>query len=587
MGGHVGQRRQPRWDQESIFTLASWEIVRLVVLCIAGFAAGWLVDLLAAHPAAAQTAGPAADIFAPLAQPVGQTIDFMAWGGRIFGFLMLLFAGGRTAMKGQVDWPTILSATFGILLFLIAAPLSAWLASMATPEPVTGGGGGGGGGSGQLPTWKCLLCEPVTKRLESSLRTFRELAFTGLAAPAHGLARIGVLIYVFSWAWKLLGNPDEARNAIPRFIQQFLWSCLAFGLLASPSWVSSTLVGGIEDAFLNTAAYLLQLAQAHFSSGLGLDLATDYDNSTYVYSKLWAQVEATVVPLIGVFFARLESVLDLGKAILAVILAVPFVFVAGIFIAFLAQTLFYVAAICAVSPLLIAGMMFGPIRSMLFASLRFAMGGGLTLIVAAIAMGVTGTLTVDLITTAGNEALAVQQAEQRRHDEFVEGLPVPSATEMISDFFTYAVQSFEADADPEDVTSNSFLSSEAAAAMLNPRRISFYLALGAGAVSVILHLAAPRIASNIMGVTDSATSAGIVVAATQAAMTMVVGKAGQTAFGQQAPFHKPWWAGKGGGGGGDDDPAGGSGGSSFIDQFRAAAGAGLRGAGERIGGGGS
>lgn len=582
MGGHVGQWRLPDWDLDDGMGFVLLHIGRLVLLCLAGLAVTWLTDLLAAHPAAAQTAAPASNIFAPLAQPIGQTIDFMAWGGRLFGFLMLLFAGGRTAMKGQVDWPTILSASFGILLFLIAAPLSAWLAAMATSEPVTEGGGGG---SGQLPTWKCLLCEPVTVRLEASLRTFRDLAFKGLAAPAYGLARIGVVIFTFIWAWKLLGNPDEARNAIPRFVQQFLWSCLAFGLLSSPDWVVVTLLGGFEKAFLNTAAYMLQLAQAHFASGLGLDLATDYDNSAYVYSKLWAQVEATVVPLIGVFFARLESVLDIGKAILAIILAVPFVFVAGIFIAFLAQTLFYVAAICAVSPLLIAGMMFGPIRSMLFASLRFAMGGGLTLIVAAIAMGVTGTLTVDLITTAGNEALAVQQAEQRRNDEFVEGLPIPSATEMISDFFAYAVRSFEADADPEDVTSNSFLSSEAAAAMLNPRRISFYLALGAGAVSVILHLAAPRIASNIMGVTDSATSAGIVVAATQAAMTMVVGKAGQTAFGQHAPFHKPWWAGRGGGG--DDAPSGSSGGSSFMDQFRAAAGTGLRGAGERLGGGGS
>lgn len=581
MGGHGGQRRLPGWDVDDGYRFVLCQIGRLALLYLAGLAISCLIGLLAAHPAAAQTAGPAADIFAPLAQPVGQTIDFMAWGGRIFGFLMLLFAGGRTAMKGQVDWPTILSATFGILLFLIAAPLSAWLSSMATPEPVSGGGGG----SGQTVLWTCKLCSHVTVRLEDSLKDFRELAFTGLAAPSHGLARIGVVIFTFAWAWKLLGNPDEARNAIPRFIQQFLWSCLAFGLLANPSWVVSTLVKGVEGAFLSTAAYLLELAQSHFSTGTGVNLTTDFDNtSQYYYSKLWAQVEATVLPLIGIFFARLENVLDLGKAILAVILATPFVFVAGIFIAFLAQTLFYVAAVCAVSPLLIAGMMFGPIRSMLFASLRFAMGGGLTLIIAAIAMGVTGTLTMDIIKTAGNEALQESIASA---DDRPSGLdPTPDGVAMVRDLYNLFNGSLDA-SDPADVTANPFLSAEQAKAMLNPMRLSFYLALGAGAVSVILHLAAPRIASNIMGVTDSATSAGIVVAATQAAMTMVVGKAGQTAFGQQAPFHKPWWAGKGGGGGGDDDPAGGSGGSSFIDQFRAAAGAGLRGAGERIGGGGS
>lgn len=543
-----------------------------------------LLAMLAPASAAAQTSAidPAFNV---LAHAAGYLVGI----GLVLGVGALGFAGARTYLKGAVDWAGLSSAMIGIFLIVLAVPFANWAAGLAGSPDVAGGV------SNPTSThiWNCMLCKVVFDPLTSSLAQYRQLAFRTLAAPAFRLAQIAVTLHILLWAMKLMMSPDEARNALPRFAQQMAWSVFAFGLLASPEWIAAT-VAAIEASFLNLGRSLLQAANATFSeasaAASGTDptvVRTDYDASSSRWSGLWANVEATILPLLALFFGSIQGygITQLGQTILAALLAVPFFFVAGVFLAFMIQTLFYITAIMAVAPLFIAGMMFQSIRGMLFSGLKFAAAGGVTLLVASIAMGITSTLIIDIVKTAGVDAYERQKFESQQCTEKLilgEDVECPSSPlEQVDEFITATLDAmFGPSEDTPGIIPSGLLSSEAARAILNPLELAFYITLGAGGVSVLLHLAAPRIASAIVGVADSATSAAIVVGLTQAGMGYAAARANGLALGAQSPFQRPWWMPNGGGGGA-------SGGAGESGGFGAAmdAAAGLRGAGRGLGGG--
>ena len=80
---------------------------------------------------------------------------------------------------------------------------------------------------------------------------------------------------------------------------------------------------------------------------------------------------------------------NIGPIIGGLFLAVPYLFVWGIFLAFVLEGIFKLLAITAVSPLLIAAAGFRPTRGFTLTGLRVILGGVLTVVFAAVAMGFT------------------------------------------------------------------------------------------------------------------------------------------------------------------------------------------------------
>ncbi|MBK3799681.1 hypothetical protein GAY33_10630 [Azospirillum brasilense] len=325
----------------------------------------------------------------------------------------------------------------------------------------------------------CIACG-LTERIEKASRTFREASFKNLVGPASSFGRMLGLLWIYLFAVQIFLQPSQ----IPRFLETFLgrvgWLLAMVGILSAPQWILDNIVTAGEQTFMGVAAYVLGTAQSAFGGTASVPPVGD----SAWYTALWREVEGTVFPLVLKLIraGAPGGWLDLAalpRLILTLLIVAPFGFVLGIFMAFMVQVIFYTAAVTAIGPLLVVGLPWGTTRSYLWGALKFMLGGGFTLVFAAVAMGTTSAML------------------QSQFQNATLGDPSPEALKKLLD-------------------------------ITNPE---YWYTFIVGLVSVLLHLAAPRIASNIAGVTDSATSAAMVTAAGQAGAAKAGGMAHGKLFG--------------------------------------------------------
>jgi hypothetical protein len=161
---------------------------------------------------------------------------------------------------------------------------------------------------------------------------------------------------------------------------------------------------------------------------------------------------------------------NIGMIFAAVILSLPYLFVWGIFMAFVLEGVFKLLAITSVAPLLIVAAAFPPTRGFATSGMRIVLGGVLTVIFAAVAMGFTLSVL----------------------DTFINKLPMTGG-------------SFTGD------TAKWVQSKE------------YWAAIILGFVSVLFHLKAATLASNISGASDGPGAAAAVVAGGMSAFVAVKG----------------------------------------------------------------
>src|SRR5216683_1386331 len=166
------------------------------------------------------------------------------------------------------------------------------------------------------------------------------------------------------------------------------------------------------------------------------------------------------------------GITNLYVLVAGVVLAVPYVFVWGIFLAFVVEGIFKLLAVTAVAPLLIAAAAFKPSRGFAVAGFRIVLGGVLTVIFAAVAMGFT---------------LSVMRF-------FLDQVP------MNADGFTAAIGNW----------------------VLGPEYWGMFLL---GFVSVLFHLKAATLAANISGASDGPGAAAAVVGAGMTGIAALKGAA--------------------------------------------------------------
>lgn len=200
-------------------------------------------------------------------------------------------------------------------------------------------------------------------------------------------------------------------------------------------------------------------------------------------AQLFAVIEVGIFNIITAGFAAITG--SWAQAVVqflqALILAIPFMFVAMIFAAFILESNFKFLAMTALSPFFVAAAFFpGMPRSWCVAAIRIYMSAGFTMIFASMAMAFTIAVT-----------------EKYRAHFICHAAKDETACSVAGT----TVAAMQAAQEANAVNLEGLLGSWA-----------FWVILFLGMVSVLLHLKAPTLASNISGANDSAAPAAAVVA---------------------------------------------------------------------------
>jgi hypothetical protein len=220
---------------------------------------------------------------------------------------------------------------------------------------------------------ECFSCEIFTP-LDQLAQAYGREAFDALAQPTRVAfnAFVGIWgAWVFAVEGALLGSMS-VRKIAPQIAVFTLCGVLLLGVDLYWDWFFEP----TYEAMNGVSASLV-------TGATGLDARNLVDMLGLVEDQIWQ-----VLKVAGQMIAE-AGVTSFGLAIYGAVLALPFLFVWGIFLAFIVEGIFKLLAITAVSPLLIAAAAFRPSRGFAVSGFRVVLGGILTVVFAAVAMGFT------------------------------------------------------------------------------------------------------------------------------------------------------------------------------------------------------
>ncbi|MGQ3026748.1 MAG: hypothetical protein ACT60Q_00435 [Ferrovibrionaceae bacterium] len=352
--------------------------------------------------------------------------------------------------------------------------------------------------------YDCWLCSAFEYMAYLSA-AYGQKVYTAMAIDAANVLGVLALVSGHVWALKIILLPGESRAALDELLKRAGWLIAAAlllsanGVVISYDYIFTAMqqaagdVGTAIMAYASSIGGAPQLASV-VGGGAPAGLALTSDQSAAgaaiaaAYTGIWAQVEHTLTPLVCFSMSQISeagwSLSVIPRAIMYLLLLTPYIFVMGVFAALLLQSQFYFTAISAVTPVLVLFLVFDKTRGMFGQSLKVLLTGSFTIVFCAVAMGFTGmVIAVAIHELVGLAAAAGSSA----------AIEIGSASSF-----------WDATGAPP-----------AAVVLDNPREpymsMAYLKTLMIGFISILLHLAAPRIAANIGGATDSAMSAAAVV----------------------------------------------------------------------------
>lgn len=380
-------------------------------------------------------------------------------------------------------------------------------------------------GAGQ--TYKCVTCFIITNLVDLGNRYERliwtgsdpgtnggsgQAGFAALTAQAARSMLLLTLILLFARMMIVPASTADKLMPFARAIGISMLVALILGMPAGGRLVFSLLFDLLQSTAMAIAGYVLNLAHTSGTwTAMGGVAGVDYKSIgwsndfcswiasggeclTADYANLWGQAEMSLLPLIQFLGQKmtLTSVLD-GSVIGALILAAPYVFVLGVFGAFLIQSSFYFLAMTIAFPIAFMASIHPAFKGYQQAVLRIMLTGALTIVMAGIALGFTSyiiniglsSLASDLAANAGGNFNVVENIANSMN-----GTQTTGAINSVLNSLPI-------------VSGNLLLMGQS----------SYWAVFLIGFVSILLHLAAPRLAANIGGASDSAASAAAVVGA--------------------------------------------------------------------------
>jgi hypothetical protein len=437
--------------------------------------------------------------------------DFVAgleWFVTALGIISLAIAVAAGVLRQRLDLASIGAVIVGALLVALAGPItSAFVQQGEIPSTPS---------IAPLAVFECVLCDTINT-LGTVSGSFRETAFSSFRAPVYQIFAIGVLIDVMIFSASLFIAGGEAMKQFGQaFLRRVLWYIVPAALLIDGTFVPAVLQAA-EQLALSLGAWVFEAMRVSFTIET-VDwhrLAHDQALSSTPgggYGYLWANVELVVWPIFDVGITEFEQldfgITNFGNGMITLIALLALVILLGlvmlIFAMYLVQLMFYFLAIEAAAPLLMIALIYQPTRGIVWAAGKFLLGGVLTTVFASLAMGFTGAVIM-----IGLQSVWIDSG----NSGFVGAALVDAAN-----------------ASP-DTTPNPLAENDMTTNLLAVGGVAYWEMLLIASLSIMLHLNAPKVASNLAGSNDSATNAALGLAAGQYLLSRSASTASSLVFG--------------------------------------------------------
>lgn len=383
----------------------------------------------------------------------------------------------------------------------------------------------------------CLFCGMFSELFTQAFGTgnggFARLAFDALLSPANALARIAATFLVVWTMLQFMLYEDASREVLKRSLK-LVGILIGVGFFYSAgggTWLFETIIIGMQKIGLGAADKVVTAGMQACTA-----VTTGAKGGGGTYEGLWAGVECVAfspVRLAAENWAKLSGpvgiVTGLGDWLAWLILAAPYMFVLGVFGAFLVQSMFYFLAVAGAAPVILLFLVFDSTRGIVWSALKLLLTGTLTIVFAGMAMGFTGFVLKKYAGEVANfQAYTTATSFSQCYESEVKSLKdkginpyadawknentITQITKLCKDRVGEAEKTKEVLESDKVCSAEHFVCTK-----------SYWSAFLIGLISILLHLLAPRIAANLSGASDSAATAAAVVAGGQFAAAKALG----------------------------------------------------------------
>jgi len=363
---------------------------------------------------------------------------------------------------------------------------------------------------------ECISC-PFFVEMDRIKAVWSTKLFNAIAVQLNDILYTFVLLY-FSWmALMFIVQPTKVGERIAKLPMTFLVIGLV-GITLSPTSMSYTdnstsmiwyfLMGPLENSSLALGKLIVDISGSRSTQVTGTTSHYAYLAAS-VEGQIWRITDLAGIIMFGKDGGILNILNSVPRIVAGLILLLPYLFVIGVFFAFLVEALFKYISITIVSPMLVFSMIWT--RMFAVAGARVVLGAALTVVFASGAM----SLTVEVVGTQGAVIQAkVDNSEKRKatfQDEYDNigcrvGTTNPNHPKYVKR------------TNPE----LSAYCQELGGKIQNSDSITvfqreYFMLVVIGFVSILLHLGSKALASQISGAQESSTGAASVTAAMMAA----------------------------------------------------------------------
>tara|TARA_R110001583_G_scaffold177643_2_gene333275 strand:+ start:5521 stop:7062 length:1542 start_codon:yes stop_codon:yes gene_type:complete len=372
---------------------------------------------------------------------------------------------------------------------------------------------------------------PFFNELYQIKYAFSTGVFNTLAPSMLNLLRTGATLYITLIFFSMIFQPEKGKERAEGLKVSIACFVLAILLLSQTGTTSNVLdvFWAIEDMSLAISVEILRSLPT-YGGGNGLPYPLDTESAKVIvggetvvngYAVLASLIEQQMLDILAMMkdiaSRRSSTILSPGavtRVVMCILGMLPFLFVLGIFAAFMAEAMFKYVAMATATPILITLYPVKFFRPFATAGIRILIGAFFTLVFAAGAMGFTivaidnfkKEIEVKLATsrTSGVESLAYRVWCDPGYAFDLPRTALGSLT-----YYTQSSPGMEAEKmDAKQCSQAQELANEGDWIVLSP---PYLMLIVVGFLSVLLHLSAKTLASNISGANDGPGPAAAVV----------------------------------------------------------------------------
>lgn len=459
----------------------------------------------------------------------------------------------------QIDAARIRGDSFGVAKILAKQAQAATKQSRAkaAAQTATGGaggannGGGGGANSGGggwkssnvydpqalssqaialIEKWTegCKLCS-IFKDLEEIKTVWTIDIYHTIAPSITNVLKNLMLLYAAIMGVLMFTKPAEAPAMFKKFVISMVVMSVVLLMLNTAkdqppfAWI---FLHEIENSALKLGVLIIQ-------STAGTPIPLTEANGLYaaltdlIEKQMWGILRIAAEILRGGTAIGITDALS--RLVTSVALMLPYIFVVGIFIAFLVEAMFKFISISMLSPLLMPCLIFGWSRAYVTASLRIILGAFLTIVFASMAMGLTVKVvhtkmaSIDAVRAQSGPAIeeAKAAAQKKCARNGLMGIDIIGAAIDLNLWGRDIIGIGKADVEKKYLAKRAACSKnwepveKLENATFSTLSQEYFILVIIGFMSVLLHLQAKSLASNISGASDGSGPAAATVAATK------------------------------------------------------------------------